>query len=462
MCRGSDPPWITTRGKGNHMRRSRTLRAALALTVFAAPVAMTGSAYADEPIAAVGGRDIALPDLQTRCDLSAYASPGVALDVGMVTRDLTTARYNPAGGAIPHTNVDDTWTVPAKSPDDAYSIQKHPNWIAPAANSNWINSRPDFNSTGTGGVSVEDDLAIGELLATDGAVPAVKIATPLPVLPTRTTFRATFDVYEQSYANRLDLWYAADNGVTFYLNGTPIGGFDPAGADPTAFQQERPLAYAGPLIQDGTNVLDAVVTDYGVATGLLVRGGYSGCVVRYAVEGTCLDIQENAVYATAPQRIDLNTGSQGGSRDAYGTVDSKWRSVRFWTAPDAYSVAPYNGWFNNLTTANWIHEQPSAGTGSLGMTYAYEITFPVGVNLNTAEIDVDFAADDTARFYLNNTLIGAGGNWGALTPFNWAGAFNPGTTNRLRVEVVDSGLVASGLLVQGEARVCYNRAISHS
>lgn len=446
-------------------RRSRALHTALVLCVLAAPAAMAGGAYAAEPIGPIGTVDVALPE-PTRCDLAAHASPGVMLQVGMYSRDLTTARSDSTGLAIPHTQVDDTWTVPAKSPDDAFSIARHTAWVPAAANSNWINSRPDYQSTGTGvsgGTPLDEVIAI-EAGPTDAATPAIAVpeaAVPLPALPSKTTFRATFTVPQQSYLNRLDLTYAADNGVTFYLNGYPIGGFDPTVADVTAFNQERPLAYTGHLLQEGVvNVLDAVVTDYGVATGLLVRGGLSGCLVRYAVAGTCLDVQDNGVYAYPPVRHDISTGSQNGVRDAYGAVDTKWRSVRFWTAPNAYSVKPYNGWFGNLTTANWIHEWPNPSTSGAVTTFKYEIDVPITAPVLSVQIAGRFAADDSAVFrFVNGPVVATGGTWSTTAPLQWAGTLSPGL-HKLRADVTDSGLVASGLLVMAEVRICYSRALS--
>ena len=75
-----------------------------------------------------------------------------------------------------------------------------------------------------------------------------------------------------------------------------------------------------------------------------------------------------------------------------------------------------------------------------------------------SDLDLRWAADDTARFYINSSPIPTVGSYSTLTPLHWVGPLNAGTNN-LRVEVVDSGLVASGLLVEGGARVCYDRTV---
>jgi len=447
------------------MRRRRTLQAVLALALAAAPAAGAAGAYAAEsPIASLN-----------RCDVAVQAEPGVAIAIGTTGKDLTTAREN--GAAINHGLVDDTWSVPAKTPDDAFSIARHSAWIPASSTSNWINSRPDYKSTGYGGVldivdptvtqrsGVLDPLsataptAVGDAVTLDGAGDA--LGPIVAVLPSQTTFRATFEVSQDSFLNRLNLSYAADNGVTFYLNGTPIGGFDPAGADPTAFTQMRPLVYAGPLIVDGTNTLDAVVTDYGVATGLLVNGGYEGCLVRYAA-GTCVDVRESTVYAYQPQRTALDTGSHYGSKDPIGSIDSKWTSNAT-TFGTAFSVAPYSSaWYGASTRANWIHSfsDPTVGTGTLTAprTYRYRTQFTMGPGAAYRDLNLRWAADNDVTFYLNGTPIGSftGAStsyFNVLHPLLYAGSFVNGT-NVLEAVVTDYG-VATGLLVEGEARSCY-------
>jgi hypothetical protein len=443
------------------MRRRRTLQAVLVLALTAAPAAGAAGAYAAEsPIA---------PGL-TRCDVATQVDPGVVVNVGTTGEDLATGSQY--GAALAHGSVDDTWTVPARTPDDAYSIARHPAWIAASAPTNWINSRTDYRSSGSGGVldanpttqrsggldpiSVTAPAEIGTL---DGIGPVLDPAVG-PSLPTTTTFRATFEVSPNSFLNRLSLSYAADNGVTFYLNGTPIGGFDPVGADPTAFTRMRPLAYAGPLIVDGTNTLDAVVTDYGVATGLLVNGGYEGCLVRYAA-GTCVDIREDRAYAYQPQRTPIDTGSHYGNKDLVGTIDSKWTSNAT-TFGTAFSVAPYSSaWYSASTRANWIHAftDPTVGTGSLTAprTYRYRTEFTMGAGTAYRDLDLRWAADNDVTFILNGTTIGtfSGAStsyFKVLHPLLYAGPFNTGT-NVLEAVVTDYG-VATGLLVEGDARSC--------
>jgi hypothetical protein len=286
-----------------------------------------------------------------------------------------------------------------------------------------------------------------------------------PSLPTQTTFRATFDIAQSSYLNRLNLSYAADNGVTFYLNGTVIGGFDPVGADTTAFTQMRPLVYSGHLLVDGTNVLDAVVTDYGVATGLLVTGGYEGCVVRYDA-GTCVDVTDGGFYAYRPHRTDLDTGAHSRVKDPIGTIDSKWRS-NAWTFGDAYSVAPYNSsWYSASARANWIHAYPNTtfgiGSTTSPQTYTYRIEFTMGSGATYRDLDLRWAADNDVTFKLNGAPIGVfsgapTSHFKVLHPLLYTGAFNVGT-NVLEAVVTDYG-VATGLLVEGDARACYSRAL---
>ena len=419
------------------MRRRRTLQTVLAAVIIAAPVASAASASAAEQLPV-------LPE--TRCDIAA-STAGTSVRVGTVTEDLGTGRVN--GARVPADGrVDDTWTVPAKSPDYAYDIAPHPAWLA-VTDADWINSRPDYASTGTSGPVVVDTDAVL------GPIATLQPVGPISLLPSKTTFRAKFTVPPQSFLNRLNLSYAADNGVTFKLNGVVIGGYDPPTADASAFQQARPLVYTGPLLREGLNYLDAVVTDYGVATGLLVRGGYDGCRVLWTEPGICVDVSETQVVAYAPRPIDLSTGSQNGTPDPIGAVDSKWHSVTNFTFPNAYSVTPHPAWITSLS-ANWIHERPSASTSGMGVrTYSYEVAFTVGDHATYQDLNLRWAADDTAKIFLNGVLIASGGSYPNLTPLYWTGVFNAGT-NVLRAEVTDTGLHVSGLLVEGGARVCYN------
>lgn len=403
------------------MRRSRTIHAALALVVMAAPAAMATSAYAAEPLPP---DTIAL----TQCDIAAQAA-GTTVKVATAGTDLTTGRDNGTGAVITAGQRDDTWRVPANPPDNrAFSITKHAAWMTPVAG-NWVNSRADYNSTGTGGP-----------------------------LATRTTFRATFDVPRQSFLNRLDLMFAADNGATFFLNGVPIGGFDPVVADVAAFQREHPLVYAGPLIREGRNVLEAQVTDYGVATGLLVRGGYQGCAVTWIEPGICVEIGDAAVYTYAPRPIDLATGSDDGIPYAPGLIDDEWTTPTTLSG-HVYAVAPYStAWYGGSTTASWVHVSDDVRTSSLG-TYRYRIEFTVGNGATYQDLDLRWAADNDVAFLLNGVPIGGGSgavtsNFNTLHPLHWNGVFVAGT-NVLEAVVTDYG-VASGLLVEGGARVCYD------
>ncbi|HEX8002140.1 MAG TPA: hypothetical protein VF519_05545 [Mycobacteriales bacterium] len=434
------------------MRLRRTISTALAVAAITAPVVTAAGASAAEPIG---------PVELSRCDISADTDR-LSVRVATVASDLTTGRDDATGSPIPYTQVDDTWTIPAKAPDDAYSIAKHPAWIAPASG-NWINSRTDYTSTGTP-ATISVGLQPVEVVPPDAVTTSVdsirlagtSVGVALPVGGSTTVFDAAFTVPAQSYLNRLDLRVAADNDVILRLNGTVIGTIVSAGS--TAFTQEWPFAYTGTAFKTGVNHLTAEVTDYGVATGLLVRGGYSGCQVAWVEPGICVRVSTTGYTTYAPAPIRLDTGSHNGIRDAIGAVDSKWHSVTNWTFPDAYSVSAYPGWFDQLTTANWIHERPDPRTGSLGTvrTYAYEVEFNVSPGATYQDLDLRWAADDTARFYLNGTLIPTAGSYQTLTPLHWTGTFNTGV-NTLRVEVVDTGLVASGLLVEGGARVCYTQ-----
>jgi hypothetical protein len=421
---------------------------------------------------------------ETRCD-TAFSTQTVAVATGTEHIDLATGWDGAA--RIAATEPDDDWdVVTATSEADAYSVTPHSAWIDTAPDAGWINAKKTYESSGTGGI-VTGTAVVGRTIggAVDGGVAT---AGPLPeVGPTKTTFRRVFELPRQSFLERLDLEYAADNGVTFFLNGVAIGGFDPTVEDSSAFTQRRPLVYAGPLLHDGANVLDAVVTDYGVATGLLVRGGYDGCFVRWTELGTCVDVRGDRLTPYPGTPVDLRTGTNAlGQRNNVGDTDAKWTTVLPAPGP-AYSVATYNGWYTGSTVSRWINSSPSALTrggvypGDLGelddvirvggsssaaagpvpvngpTQRRFKTTFSTGAGTRVAELNLRWAADNDVVFFLDGnpvgTFTGATANhFNQLNRLYWSGTLTGGT-HSVEALVTDYG-TATGLLVEGGATIC--------
>jgi hypothetical protein len=372
-----------------------------------------------------------------------------------VSIDLTTGRDDSTGTPIAHTQPDDTWTtfLPAAGP--AYSVDPNTAW-APPGNAAWVNSRTTRASNGT----------------------------------RTTTFRTTFTLAPEVTERVLNLEYAADNGVLFYLNNHLIGGFDPPDTSSnatlyTAFHQVRPLAWSGAFFQNGQNVLDAVVSDYGVATGLLVRGAFSGCDLRGADPTVCVDVDPTTqrVLAYSPAPVDLGTGEDGYVRHSIGAVDPDWRTVTTTGLADTDSVEKDPAWFAGSHT-NWINSTADRHTGhggidvdlevadgtpqlslvadpgTPGSTRTYRFTFTLPSDLRYGGVEFQYGADNDVVLTLNNTLIGAAADaFRAPHEVSLAKAPLVPGTNVLEAKVTDYGVV-TGFLAEGGIFACRGRAAS--
>lgn len=91
------------------------------------------------------------------------------------------------------------------------------------------------------------------------------------------------------------LRYAADNGVTFELNGDPLGGYPaPASAvDHSGFNTERALNVTSRRALVGANVLDALVDNTGGPLALLVGGTVTICVANAVCTATGVLVRAN-------------------------------------------------------------------------------------------------------------------------------------------------------------------------
>lgn len=371
--------------------------------------------------------------------------------LGPVFYDLGTGEQGGVPDPVP--TADSRWNVVLPAAGDAYSITPHPAWTT-VPNANWINSRTTYASSGSPSW-VNTTVTLPE--GTAVTVAAGNVAT---------AFSTTFTLVPEVVNRVLDTEFAADNGARFYLNGHFIGGFDPPASvsnatQLTAFQQLHSLTYAGPWLQDGLNTFTAVVSDRGVATGLLVRGGVNGCAVRGFTPTTCVDYKPGgttgagSVVTYSPMPIDLGTGEQGYVQDPIGSIDTKWRTGPLGTG-NAYSVSPYPGWLTP-TTSNWISVSPTR-TGSPGV-YTYRLNFAVPLDISYGGVVFQFAADNDVTFTLNGTPIGGAVNsYGSLQTISLASAPLVPGTNTL-VATVTEHHVVTGLVVEGGAYVCRKPAV---
>jgi hypothetical protein len=360
------------------------------------------------------------------------------------------------------------------TPGPAYSVAPNSAWVT-VPDANWINSRTTNASTGGTVVSVDTTLPGGDTLAhtvdtgsvgtgTVGTVGAPTGPINVGVGTTTTTFRTQFSLPAEVVARSLEIDYAADNGVTFYLNGTPIGGYDPGVASSNAsqvaaFSQLHPLV-ATVGFQDGLNTLDAVVSDYGVATGLLVRGAVHGCAVRGKTPSTCVDVRrtDGSVVTYSPVPVGIDTGNA----NAAG-VDTRWHTGPLGAGP-AYVTAPHPGWWAQSSRASWISvAADDYGPTSPG-TYTYSITFNLGSNVSYGGIVLDYAADNAVAFALNGTPIGGYAAGEVASAFNQthhlalpSAPLHAGS-NTLTATVTDYSGV-TGLLVEGDVFVCRSQIV---
>lgn len=379
-------------------------------------------------------------------------NPNAVNTFGPVFYDLGTGEQGGVPDPIP--SADTRWNTVLPTAGDAYSITPHTAWTT-VSDANWINSRTTYASSGTP-ATYNTTLTLpegGTVSVTAGNI--------------TTAYSTTFTLVPEVVNRVLNAEFAADNGARFYLNGHFIGGFDPAASASnatqlTAFQQLHPLTYAGPWLQDGLNTFTAVVSDRGVATGLLVRGGVDGCAIRGVTPTTCVDYRPGggttggggSVVTYSPMPIDLGTGEQGYVPDPIGSVDTKWRTGLLGTG-DAYSVAPYgtNVWYDDSTIGNWISvakdRRPGPGV------YTYRLDFMAPSDLSYGGLLFQFAADNDVTFTLNGTPVGvaAVNAFSTLHTVSVPSAPLVPNMNTLIATVTDHGVV-SGLYLEGGAYAC--------
>ena len=391
-----------------------------------------------------------------------------------------------------YTAQDDTWRTALPTPGPAYSVEPHGSWVPPTG-ANWINSS---TTNASHGGSIDVDLPALDALAPgviDGgavddtvAVAGATVGT-VGVGTSTTTFRTTFTLPPEVVARHLDIAYAADNGVTFLLNGTPIGGFDPpASASITtqhsAFNQMRPLVYSGPF-HDGLNVLDAVVSDHGVATGVIVRGAVRGCAVRGLDPTTCVTVGKDGRPVTySPAPVDIGTGEDGGTPHTIGAPDPEWRYVTGTGTTDTYSV-PDDAWFSS-PNANWVNSSPDRRSGyggigasatigeagpeitidadptGVGSTRVYRFTFTLPSDFVYGGLRFQYGGDNDVAFTLNGAPVAAATHaFTAPHQVSLPSAPLVVGTNVLEATVTDHGVI-TGMFVEGGVFACRNRSVS--
>lgn len=359
------------------------------------------------------------------------------------SKDLGTGEDNATPWAYGTDDWPDWYSVGTPS-GRAYSVAPNSAWIT-SPNANWINSTTTNASGSSGGVVVDPEQNLPREVSNLTHKVGLGTGGPITVVPAHTTFRIDFQLPDLSFNRSLRLDYAADNGVTFYLNGVAIGGYEPGnvGGVPAfaAFNQFHALAVNETGFVDGVNHLDAVVTDYGVSTGLLVLGTARACWpgIDYLPGTKCIHVTTDhaGLYTTPAQRYDVGTVSNTG-----------WSTTAPVSGP-AYAVTnPPTAW----VAGQWINNTGNAYTSG---SATYQTTFPMALNATNQGLDLQVAADNAVDLYLNGTLIQSipANAYSAKHHVVWYGPFNGGT-NTLTAVVTDDGIAAAGLLVEGAAVSC--------
>jgi hypothetical protein len=193
---------------------------------------------------------------RTRCvAVLAAASATVALATSPASACLAAQTEFPyvlstgssAGTADPFGTVDSEWLLTSAPlpigltvPKPVFSVKRYPSWIEPRPIANWIHPDATGNVSGPAGTYV---------------------------------FRTAFNVPWPMTVESLAFQFAADNSVTFYLNGNNIGSVP----GPTGFAQWHTLYLANPPVGQ-VNILEAHVVNDGGPYGLVVAGGANLCV----------------------------------------------------------------------------------------------------------------------------------------------------------------------------------------
>ncbi|HVF06848.1 MAG TPA: hypothetical protein VNA20_18570 [Frankiaceae bacterium] len=121
------------------------------------------------------------------------------------------------------------------------------------------------------------------------------ITAPDPYVVGVTRFRYAFDVPGGGTILGYTFSYAADNGVTFELNGAPLGGYPApvSSSDPSGFNTTRTITVSGRAAVDGVNVFDALVQNTSGPLAVLVSGEIHVCSPAATCHATGLAIRAN-------------------------------------------------------------------------------------------------------------------------------------------------------------------------
>lgn len=200
-----------------------------------------------------------------------------------------------------------------------------------------------------------------------------------------------FNLQDRPRSGSLALEILADNEARVYLNDTLIGQ-----TPPNAFQAMTVFEASEPF-ELGVNVLRVVVQDDSWANGFSLRG-----VAAIQTSGSGAG---GPMYVpTSCQSVDsLSTGwdPQNGQLPV-GAEDLQWIVTRDPAGGGGYpaTVLERAAPWIDVEGATWI----GASADQQG-TYEYELRFCLGSE-PVGGLEIEFAADNDARVFLNDTMIG--------------------------------------------------------
>lgn len=171
------------------------------------------------------------------------------------------------------------------------------------------------------------------------------------------------------------------------------------------------------------------------------------------------DCHNDCGCPTSSFAIELNTGTTGGVKNAYGAVDPDWTiTASPFGAVPAYSVMYPVSWVPDSPVATWIDPQRGGTVSPLPVgTYVYEVAFALPAG-STSAISLRYSVDDEVDFYLQpaNILIGGVHGGSPWTSYHFASYSGPGlvagTTNRLVAVTTNAGANVHGLFVEATVK----------
>jgi len=395
--------------QGNPMSRFHSVFSKLALSFVVSIPLLATPAYSSPH---GGGLTIANPPASFDLTPVAFLNP--------CFQDLSTG-FDATGNLLAAGGVDARWTVISSGTASSAFAQAHSAWTPNLIDgAGWIGGS-----------------AVGDGSAGFGSV---------------TEFQTQFNLdYCPCKSYQLDLSFASDNSIQFFLNGTSIGG----GA---GFSSVLGPITATTLLTSGVNTLTAIVTN---------GSGPSGFTANVQISGE---------VRTGTKVRNISTGVIARYNPiAHGLPDDEWilsdpiqmlSFIPIVAKPGPQWVAGPTGLSRWITPAVSAQNDPAPFTPS---TYWYDYYFDVDLEMfENPELGFKFTSDNSSTVLLNGVQIAAASSSTAYT--QWSGPVQAPAPlfvhgeNLLRVQVLNDGFMGqdtpTGLRVEGKLTLQYKKNLS--